>query len=292
VTARTREGTAGTTALAAWRRYLADWAIPAPILAAAPEPPWTAPRAVFERRTRRLVADPDGATYRRSRAALTGTGTGTRVGAGTVLDVGAGAGATSLPLAPLLTGAVAVDPSGEMLAAYARAAADLGVPASIVSGRWPDVALSVAPADLVVCGNVLYNVPDLADFATALTSHAYRRVVVEITARHPMSTLNPLWRRFHGIRRPSRPTAADAVAALRELGLDLTVDEWRSPAAPDYGSLAEVVDSTRRRLCLPPPATDEIRAALVASGWPRTPPREMVTLSWPGTAVPDGAESL
>jgi len=67
----------------------------------------------------------------------------------------------------------------------------------------------------VTCHHVLYNVAELGPFVTALTSHARRLVVVELTARHPLTALNPLWERFHGLVRPNVPTACDALACWR-----------------------------------------------------------------------------
>jgi hypothetical protein len=98
----------------------------------------------------------------------------------------------------------------------ARAA---GVEAVAIEGAWPDAADRTPAADVVVCHHVVYNASDLAAFALRLTDHARHRVVVEMTQHHPTSDLNPLWLRFHGLIRPTRPTADDADAVLRELGL-------------------------------------------------------------------------
>ena len=269
-------------ALESWRDHLASWAIPEPVLAAAPESPWALPRGLFTRRTDQLVADPSGPSFEQAAEALAVPGS--------VIDVGAGAGAASLPLAGRLTEVTAVDTDEEMLAAFAERAGRVGVPVRLVTGRWPEVAASVPPADVVVCSYVLYNVPDLGPFATALTGHARRRVVVEITERHPLTPLNPLWRRLHGIERPDRPTAADAVAALREAGINPRVIRWDRPADPEYRTFDELVASTRRRLCLPEEASGQVRAALLDLGVDPVQPRglgparrELVTLSWDGT---------
>src|SRR4051812_49953127 len=93
-----------------------------------------------------------------------------------------------------------------MLERY-RAAAG-ATPVRTWCGRWPDVAGEVPPADVVVAANVVYNVPDLADFLTALTGHARRRVGVELTDAHPWTAVAPLWRPFHGQDRPDRPPSA------------------------------------------------------------------------------------
>jgi SAM-dependent methyltransferase len=208
-----------------------------------------------------------------------------------VLDVGAGAGAASLPLAPWASAVTAVDVKVEMLDAFAAVAGDVGVPVRAVPGRWPDVAAEVAAADVVVCHQVLYNVPDLEPFVMALTGHARRRVVVELTPRHPLTTLNPLWRRLHALDRPERPTAEDALAALRAIGLEPRVRHWQRPVQPDYDSFEDMVETTRRRLCLPAARRPEVDRALRELGVdPDTrrylgpPERELVTVRWQGTA--------
>ncbi|WP_052372553.1 hypothetical protein [Amycolatopsis taiwanensis] len=97
--------------------------------------------------------------------------------------------------------------------------------------------------------NVLYDAADLQAFVRALTGHARRRVAVEIAQGHPLSTLNQLWRHFYDVERPSGPTADDAVAALRELGVEPTVVRWhREVSSRPFDEMVEV---SRRRRCLP-----------------------------------------
>jgi len=142
---------------------------------------------------------------------------------------------------------------------------------------------------VVVCHHVLYNVPDLAEFATALTAHARRRVVVELTPRHPMTALNPLWQRFHGLDRPQRPTVDDAVDALRALGLEPHTERWSRPVQPEFASYAEMVETTARRLCLPPDRHAEVDRALRDLGadpdaglYLGSSTRELATIWWSG----------
>jgi SAM-dependent methyltransferase len=272
-----------TELLDRWRDELAAWAIPEHIIAAAPESPWVLPRQVFARRADRLVGAPAGASYERAWEAL--------APAGTVLDIGAGAGAASLPLAPRASHLTAVDSDGEMLALLAKRAAALGLATQPVTGRWPDVAPQVAPADVVTCHHVFYNVADLAPFIEALTSHARRRVVAETAARHPLTSLNPLWLRFHGLRRPERPTAAGLLEILDAMGLRAGHTEWNRPAEADYADFSELVDVTRRRLCLPPQRAGEVEAALLERGMAPEQPgdlgssgRDVVTIWWEGAA--------
>ncbi|MEC3977427.1 SAM-dependent methyltransferase, partial [Amycolatopsis sp. H20-H5] len=169
-------------------------------------------------------------------------------------------------------------------------AAGLGVPHHLLRGRWPELAARAGTADVVVCGNVVYNAADLAPFVSALTGAARRRVVVELAARHPLIELAPLWQRFHGVTRPAGPTAADFLAALAELGIRPRITEWSRPPEPEYATFAELVDVTRRRLCLPASRAAEVETALLRLEVdPAVPPdlgssgRDLVTVSWPGT---------
>jgi len=179
-----------------------------------------------------------------------------------------------------------------LLAAFATRATTLGLPATVLSGRWPDLADETPVADVVLCGNVVYNVADLAPFLHALTTHARRQVIVEVAAAHPLTELNPLWRRFHGIERPAGPTADDFLAVLGELGIEPAVARWRRLPEAEYATFAELTDVTRRRLCLPADAEPEVATALRELGVdPALPPdlgssgRELVTVSWPGQGV-------
>jgi len=134
-------------------------------------------------------------------------------------------------------------------------------------------------------------VPDLGPVLEALTGHARRRVVIETAAAHPLTSLNPLWLRFHGLRRPEGPTAADTIGILAAMGHDPRHTGWSRPAGADYGSMAELVEVTRRRLCLPPERAGEVETALVELGINPGRPgdlgssgRDVVTIWWEGTA--------
>jgi SAM-dependent methyltransferase len=262
-----------------WREQLLAWAIPDRIVDAVPDSPWQHPTEVFARRADSVIAQPTGASWEVAVEALRPSGT--------VLDVGAGAGAASLPLAPYTTALVAVDTSGAMLEALRVRAAALDLPTRLVAGRWPAVAGEVEPADVVLCYHVFYNVPDLAEFALALTAHARRRVVAELPPGHPMRALNPLWLRLHQLARPTGPTVADAVAVLAEVGIDARQRSSPRPARSPYPSMNDLVASTRRRLCLPPDRDEELTQALLDLGVDPAHPQdlaapddEVVTLWW------------
>jgi len=272
-----------TGLLERWRDDLAAWAIPEHISSAVTESPWVLPRQVFARRADRLRRNPAGPSYERAREALDP--------AGTLLDVGAGAGAACLPLASDIAALTAVDTDAQMLELLAERAAPLGVATRLVCGRWPDVARQTVPADVVTCHHVTYNVPDIEPFITALTSHAHRRVVVEMATVHPLSALNWLWLRFHGITRPQAPTAMDLLAILSAMGLRAGHTGWNRPAERDYATESELVEVTRRRLCLPPERASDVAAALRGLGPPPGGPgdlgssgREVVTMWWEGSA--------
>ena len=254
----------------AWTEALASWAIPPEIIAQAPEDPWAYPVEHFVRAAEEgLVRETT--SLRRALEALP-------VG-GTVLDVGCGAGAASLPLAPPASALTGVDQSEEMLHAFAGRAASLGVAHEEIHGRWPDVSEQILGAvDVVVCHHVLYNVPDLGRFAEALTRHAQRRVVIEMTAEHPRAWESPLWRELHRIERPLRPTADDAVEVLSDLGFSVSIDRWNRAPSFSAAGRDELVSMIRVDLCLSADRDAEIARVLEA----HPPPRErgIVTLWW------------
>jgi 2-polyprenyl-3-methyl-5-hydroxy-6-metoxy-1,4-benzoquinol methylase len=269
--------------LSRWRDDLAAWAIPDHIMAAVTESPWVLPTAVFARRADKYASAPEGESFDRAWAALDPPGS--------VLDVGAGAGAASLPLAARMTDLTAADTSEEMLALLTERAAARGVRLRTVRGGWPQSAPRVPAADVVTCHHVLYNVAEVEPFVVALTEHARRLVIVEMTVTHPLSSLNDLWLRFHGLRRPEGPTCEDLLAIQTAMGLQVSSRRWRRPSGADYPSMAELTDVTRRRLCLPPRRADEVADALIEAGVDPAKPqdlgssgRDVVTIWWNGTA--------
>lgn len=261
------------TAVEHWGEELAGWAIPPEILAEADESPWGVSRNVFVRRADRQLGNPSTPTHE----AVLAYG-------GAVLDVGAGAGAASLPCARAITHITAVDPNAKLLAEFAGRAAALSLPHRVIEGCWPDARHEVGVVDVAVCANVLYNVSDLRPFVDALGRHA-RRVVLELTETHPMTSMNQLWKRFHNLDRPEGPTADDAVIALRELGIEPEVVRWQKAAAPV--PFDELVAVTRRRLCLRADRTEELAAALAGG---ETATRRMVTLVWSPVRRPEFGE--
>lgn len=250
-------------------------------MAATAESPWILPRTVFARRADREAAAPSGPSFEHAWAAL--------VPPGSVLDVGSGAGAASLPLLPRCTALTAIDTEQDMLDLLAERAAASGLKPRLVAGRWPDAAAEAGIADVVTCQHVTYNVAGIEPFLAALTASARRIVVIEMTAAHPLISLNQLWLRFHGLVRPVRPTADDLLAILAAMGISAGHQSWRRPGGQDYGSFEEMTDVTRRRLCLPQDRAGEVAKALMESGVDPGHPvdlgssgREVVTIWWAG----------
>jgi SAM-dependent methyltransferase len=267
-----------------WRDELAGWAIPEHITTAVADSPWVLPRQVFARRADRAAAAPEGPSYRRAWAALDPPGS--------VLDVGAGAGAACIPLLPRTTALTAVDSDTGMLALLAERASVLTGKVRLVPGIWPDAAPDAAPADLVTCFNVIYNAPDILPFLAALTASARRLVVIEITAEHPMVSMNALWMRFHGLRRPTGPTAEDLLRILNAMGIQPGHQRWQRPSGADYATFAELAEVTTRRLCLSPERSGDVARALMEAGADPERPvdlgtsrREVVTIWWAGSAA-------
>ena len=262
-----------------WRSDLAGWAIPGHITAAVPVSPWVLPRTVFARRADRVTEAPSGSSFEREWGALEPPGS--------VLDIGSGAGAACLPLLPRCTELTAVDSDAEMLELLATRATAAGLTPRLVQGTWPDVATGIGKADVVACHHVAYNVPEIEPFIAALDGAARRIVVLEVTAVHPLVSLNPLWLRFHGLSRPDGPSADDLLAIVRAMGIAAQAERSVRPGGRDYESLAELADITRRRLCLPPERGDEVSRALIESGINPDQPmelassgREIVTIWW------------
>ena len=252
-----------------WRAALESWAIPDSILAQPKEDPWALPVALFEALPKATLTR----SHRRALEVLRRNDD--------VLDVGAGRCAMSLPLRPPASRIIAVDGRAEMLE---------NSPADVtVLGRWPDVASQAGQAAVVVCGHVLYNVQDLPPFIRALNAAARHRVVLEITQSHPRNRAleHELWRHFWGLERPTGPTWADAVAVIRECGIEPQTERWESEQRGGFENLEDLATWMRRSVCLDASRDEEVRAIVMRHTMQRdgrwlmsTEPRLLTTIWW------------
>ena len=75
------------------------------------------------------------------------------------------------------------------------------------------------------------------------------------------------------------------------MGITAGSYRWGRPGGRDYGSLDELTDVTRRRLCLPAERAGDVSKALLELGIERNRPtdlgsadRDVVTIWWDGRA--------
>lgn len=257
-----------------WAEALLAWALPDQVLQTAEASPWRLDPAWL--RPRPPEEDPGVGSPARQ-AALDALGAG-----GSVLDVGCGPGAASLALAGSATEIVAVDESEAMLAAFSEHARDRGVRARTVQGRWPEIARSVPVCDVVVCHHVVYNVPRLVPFLDELGRHARRRVVLELTALHPRSDLNPLFAALWQLDRPTGPSALDVVRLVEAMGLAPVAVATDLPHRASAGDGSDRLERTRQALCLPEARAGELAELLARL--PAQTTRPGVALWWEGRA--------
>ena len=248
-----------------WADELAAWAVPQEILETVPRRPYVFSPEMF---AAPASASPRSRSTEVAAAALPP--------GGTVLDVGCGGGAAAFALVPPAGRVIGTDRQEDMLRLFEATAQERGVAAQTVPGPWPEVAQQVPEADVVVCHNVLYNVPDPGAFARALQQHARQRVVLEITERHPQVYRAPMWQHFWGLERPSGPEASLAVEALREAGFPVLREDSAPTARDDRRAAPVEAAFWCRQLCLPPEREPEVARLLAGLPFPAT----RVTLWW------------
>lgn len=262
----------GSSPIERWRETLPAWGIPQEIIDRAPESPWVHPPAMFVAEpTDRILATP---SLRAARVALADSGT--------VLDVGCGGGRSSVALAAAATSITGIDDNPAMLANFAAACDAAGVAHREIAGAWPSISGGVETHDVVVCHHVVYNVVDIEPFVVALADHARRRVVVELSERHPTTPFSRLWKHFWNIDRPTEPSADLFVAVVRSLGYAPTVERLTRPPRKPTIERADYIAFVRRRLCLTPDRDGEIAAVL--GDLTDFADESIVTVFWPAIA--------
>ncbi len=241
-----------------WERSLADWAIPAEILDQASISPWRLKPESFAPSALRAKSP----TVMKIRELLKRAA---EPELRSLIDVGCGAGGISLALLDEVTSITAVDVSGEMLESYRRRYDEAGEPQvtlNLIQGSWLSVTQASGSAGVVVCANVLYNVPNPCEFITKLNDAALIGVVIEIHENHPHSVANPAWKHFWNIDRPEEPTASQLVEIVKSLGINPETSSFLRDSEETRPLDVDLVESIRQRICLDASRDPEIREFL------------------------------
>ena len=165
------------------------------------------------------------------------------------IDVGAGTGRYALALASGVGQVTAVEPSAAMLAVLRSQAEQLQVAnVATVQATWEDA--DVSRADVAFSSFVLALVPHAGPFLEKLDASARRRVLLYLGAFSADAVLDPLWRHFHDVPRAPAPTYLDALAVLRELGIEPTAKVVEIPNDRRFESIADAVEHYRDALLL------------------------------------------
>ena len=213
-----------------------------------------------------------------------------------VIDVGAGTGRFALALADGVAHVTAAEPSSAMLAVLQRDAQELGAAnVTALQTTWDEAR--VEPADVAFAAFVLTLVPDAVAFLVKLDATARRHALLYLGAYSGDAVLDPLWRHFHGAPRVPGPSYLDAVAVLRELGVEHRVRVVEIPDHRRWATIEDAVESYRDALLLDDTAQvrDEL-AGLLASWLPgrrgayRSPLRVMpaAIVEWKGGQLTGG----
>jgi SAM-dependent methyltransferase len=155
----------------------------------------------------------------------------------TLIDVGAGTGRLSAPLAARLDWVTAVEPSQGMRDRIPHADN-----MTVIASAWLDA--EPAPADLVICAHVLYEVPEPVPFIEKLEASARERVFVVLRDTghlHPAEV-------YAGPRLGREPGLRDCFLLLRQLGVAPDVAVFRYPANHRFESLDQAAAECRQAL--------------------------------------------
>jgi SAM-dependent methyltransferase len=184
----------------------------------------------------------------------------------TVIDVGAGTGRFALVLADGVGHVTAVEPSSAMLAILRREAQELGAAnVTALQATWDEAR--VEPADVAFSAFVLTLVPDAVAFLAKLDATARRHALLYLGAYSGDAVLDPLWRHFHGAPRVPGPSYLDAVAVLRELGVEHRIRVVEIPDQRRWATIDDAVASYRDALLLDDTAPLRAELADLLSSW-------------------------
>lgn len=270
-----------TVAREAWRAALEAWAIPQRLIDAVGVDPHRWQPEFWERmrhiESARIADTP---TFRRVEGMSRG---------GSVLDVGAGTGRLAIPLAARGHRVTTVERDAGMAQALSSEALRDGVMLTQVVGAWPLVAGNTGAHDVVLSTQVVYDVSGIGGFVEAMHDRARRGVVVEMTPRHPWSSLSHYFRDLHGLTLPARPTVDDFLRVVAEVvGVTPEQEHWLTPTGLRFADMQELLAFYRRRLLVPPQRSLEAAALLepdvhrTDDGWLvlGAADREVVTVWW------------
>jgi SAM-dependent methyltransferase len=136
----------------------------------------------------------------------------------TVLDVGGGAGRYALPLALRAKQVTLVDPSPSMLDVLRRSCDEAGISNVVaVEAGWEEA--DVAPADVVLCANVVYGVAEIEPWLRKLAEKALDRVAIVLFMDAPLSRMSAIWGEVHGEERTDMPALPELLPVLWEMGI-------------------------------------------------------------------------
>lgn len=248
-----------------WRTSLSSWAIPEEIIRQAPVSPWIHPVEMF------VVPQTiqDSPSHQAAREALPS--------GGCLLDIGCGGGVAAFGATRPGDHVIGVDHQTEMLVEFEKEAAQRGLTSQTFFGDWPDISDQVPEADVVTCHHVVYNVSAIEDFVRALSSHARKRVVLELPQTHPRSNLAPAFKHFWNLDSPTEPTSEMMRQVLVEMGIKPEVQHWSAPFTNEIPFELNV-EFTRIRLCLPQSRDAEVAEFLKAHPTPTE--RALTTIYW------------
>ncbi|MDP1848612.1 MAG: class I SAM-dependent methyltransferase [Solirubrobacteraceae bacterium] len=184
----------------------------------------------------------------------------------TVIDVGAGTGRFALVLADEVDHVTAVEPSAAMLAILRRDAQELGAAnVTALQATWDEAR--VEPADVAFSAFVLTLVPDAVSFLAKLDATARHHALLYLGAYSGDAVLDPLWRHFHGAPRAPGPSYLDAVAVLRELGIEHRIRIVEIPDHRRWATIDDAVESYRDALLLDDTAQVRAELAGLLASW-------------------------
>jgi SAM-dependent methyltransferase len=152
----------------------------------------------------------------------------------TLIDVGAGAGRHAGPLAARLDWVTAVEPAEGM-----RERIPPADNVTVIGSTWLDA--EAAPADLVICVHVLYEVADPVPFVEKLEARAREHVFLMLRdSGHPHPA-----ELYAGTRYGREPGLRDGFLLLRQLGVAPQVAMLRYPESHRFASLDQAAQECR-----------------------------------------------